>query len=305
MSPELEARYASTLKHPDTEETIDLWFYRPVGFRCALWAERWGITPNAITIASILLGVACGVLCYPSDWRLNLLGIFLLVLADIGDSADGQLARLTKQHSRLGRILDGAAGDIWFITIYVAICLRLTPEWGIWIWLLAAIDGAGHSLQAAIADYYRQFHLFFVKGRSGSELDDAQAVVDEYRSLRLANDPLYKIFMWFYKNYTLNQERLTPRMQAFRHLLRERFGTMPVPPALCDEVRGWSLRFMPAANFMSFNSRAILLFLALMAGRPEFYFIVELIVWNIVLVVAVYRHERHCARMVERLTAAS
>jgi len=50
--------------------------------------------------------------------------MLLLVWANSFDSADGQLARMTKQYSPLGRILDGMSGDIWFITIYLCICLR-------------------------------------------------------------------------------------------------------------------------------------------------------------------------------------
>ena len=74
--------------------------------------------PNAVTIASIFLGVAAGVLFYYNDLWLNVLGMFLLVWANSYDSADGQLARMTKQFSRIGRILDGISGDLWFVTIY-------------------------------------------------------------------------------------------------------------------------------------------------------------------------------------------
>ena len=41
----------------DTEETFDLILYRPIGYRWTLLAKKLGITPNAITIASIFLGV--------------------------------------------------------------------------------------------------------------------------------------------------------------------------------------------------------------------------------------------------------
>ena len=45
----------ATLKSADTEEWIDLLFYRPVGYRWALLFHKMGVTPNAITIASIFL----------------------------------------------------------------------------------------------------------------------------------------------------------------------------------------------------------------------------------------------------------
>ena len=168
MNNEVSAKgLEATLKSTDTEEWIDLLFYRPIGYRWALLFRRLGVTPNAITIASIFLGIAAGILFYYNDLLINIIGMCLLVWANMYDSADGQLARMTGQKSEIGRILDGVSGDFWFISIYVAICLRLTPEWGYWIWLLAAVAGFSHSKQAAMADYYRNVHLFFLKGKSG------------------------------------------------------------------------------------------------------------------------------------------
>lgn len=289
-----KALYESTLKHPDVEEPIDLWFYRPCGFRLAKVAARLHVTPNQITVASIFLGVACGVLCYPTQRWINLMGLVMLVLADICDSADGQLARLTGQYSRLGRILDGAAGDFWFVAIYVALVLRLTPDWGIWCWILAAAAGACHSLQAAMADYYRQFHLFVVKGRRGSELDDARQVADEYAALRLADDPIYKVFMWFYRNYTRQQEALTPAMQRLRSYFRKSFADRPLPEALATRLRAESRPLMPIANALTFNCRALTLAATVLVGLPWLYWVVELVVGNALLLYMIVRHERMC-----------
>ena len=50
--------YRDSLKSLDTEEHIDLAFYRPIGYMWACLARRLGISPNAITIASIFLGIA-------------------------------------------------------------------------------------------------------------------------------------------------------------------------------------------------------------------------------------------------------
>ncbi len=161
--------YRKSLKSMDTEEHIDLAFYRPIGFMWARLAARVGVTPNAITIASIFLGVGAGIL----------IGMLLLVWANSFDSADGQLARLTKQYSRLGRILDGLSGDFWFAAIYIAIVLRENQavplfESHLWImWAMAIAAGICHARQASMADYYRQFHLYFLKGEEGSELDNA------------------------------------------------------------------------------------------------------------------------------------
>lgn len=285
-----DSRYAASLKHPDVEEHIDLWFYRPMGFRLALIGERMGWTPNFISIMSIFLGVGAGLLFYPADWRWNLLGMLLLVMADICDSADGQLARMTKQYSRLGRILDGACGDVWFICIYVCICLRLTPEWNYVIWILAATAGASHRYQACLSDYYRQFHLFLVNGKSGSELDDASQVTEEYRLCKFGETPLYKVFLWFYRSYTLGQEQFTPRLQKLRQQLREGRSIQ------YDGLVAGSRPLMKYCNALTFNCRAITLFVTLMVGMPWLYFVTEIVVGNVLLFYMWSTHERLCAK---------
>ena len=97
----------ASLKSLDTEEFLDIHFYRPVGYQWARFFQRLGVTPNTITILSIFLGIGAGICFYFQDFGITLLGIFLLIWANTYDSADGQLARLTGQKSELGRSLDG------------------------------------------------------------------------------------------------------------------------------------------------------------------------------------------------------
>ena len=222
--------FRNSLKSLDTEEWFDLKFYRPIGYRWALMAKRLGITPNAITIASIFIGFASGCLFYFTNIWLNLAGCLLLMLADSFDSADGQLARMTKQYSRIGRILDGVSGDVWFAAIYIAICLRenATSDFfsaHAWvIWVVAVATGVFLGVQAAVADYYRQFHLYFLKGEEGSELDSASDLWDKFRSLSWKKDFWQKFTLLFYTNYTVGQEKRTPWMQRLRRVLAARYG---------------------------------------------------------------------------------
>lgn len=295
--------FRQSLKSMDTEEHIDLYFYRPIGYAWAILAKKLGVTPNAITIASIFLGVGAGVCFYFNNIWWNLLGVLLLVWADSFDSADGQLARLTGQYSRLGRILDGLSGDLWFAAIYVAICLRenVTSEffsahhWVIWV--MAVVTGFCHATQAAMADYYRQFHLFFLKGKQGSELENSDELRKKYDALTWGRNFMQKLVMTFYLNYTVGQEKRTPAMQRLRNLLRSRFKG-EIPQSFRDEFRSLSLPLMKYTNILSFNVRTIALFAAILIFRmPWLYFAFELTVLNIILFYMMARHERICNRL--------
>lgn len=299
--------FQQSLKSLDTEEWFDLAFYRPIGYRWALLARRLGITPNAITIASIFLGIASGVFFYFDNIWLNILACVLLMWADSFDSADGQLARMTKQYSRIGRILDGVSGDFWFAAIYIAICLRenVTSDffsahhWVIWV--MAVATGFCHGIQAAMADYYRQFHLYFVKGKEGSELDTASDLWKRFHALSWKKDFWQKFTLMFYTNYTVGQEKRTPWMQRLRRVLQQRYGDT-VPQSFRDRFRAASRPLMKYTNILSFNSRTFALFAAVLIFRmPWLYFAFELTVLNFLLIYMMYRHERICRGFTKEL----
>ena len=304
---ELKASYKDTLKSMDTEETIDLCFYRPIGYMWAVLCAKLGIKPNAITIASIFIGVAAGVMFYFDDLWLNIVGVLLLVWANSFDSADGQLARMTQQYSRLGRILDGLSGDFWFVAIYLAICFRenctsvffMEHQWV--IWAIAVAAGLCHAKQAAAADYYRQFHLYFLKGKEGSELDSVEQLDKAYAAVSWKGNFWKKTTMFFYRNYTANQEVLTPRMQQLRRALRKRFGEGEVPQSFRDTFRAGSKPLMKYTNWLSFNLRSIALVCSLLVKMPWLYFAFELVVLNLMLVYMIWRHERMCCKFTEEV----
>ena len=305
--PQSVSGFEASLKSMDTEEHIDLYFYRPIGYAWARLAMKLGVTPNAITIASIFLGIGAGVCFYFNNIWINIVGMLLLIWADSFDSADGQLARLTGQYSRLGRILDGLSGDLWFAAIYVAICLRenVTSEFFMahhWvIWVMAVVTGLCHATQAAMGDYYRQFHLFFLKGKSGSELENADQLREQYNTMTWRHDFFRKLVLTFYLNYTVGQEKRTPEMQKLRKLLRERYGET-IPQNFRDRFRALSLPLMKYTNILSFNVRTIVLFAAILIFRmPWLYFAFELTVLNGILIYMVSRHERICRELREEL----
>jgi len=293
----------ASLKSMDTEELIDIYFYRPIGYRWALLFQRWGVHPNVVTIASIFIGVAAGVMFYFDDLKLNIIGMLLLIWANSYDSADGQLARMTGKKTQWGRILDGFAGDLWFFSIYFFICLRLTPQWGVWIWLLAAVAGfICHAKQSALADYYRNIHLFFLKGKSGSELDNFKQQRKLMHSLPWKGNFWWKIFLYFYGNYTRSQEQMTPAFQRFFALVKEKYGD-DIPGWLREEFRALSKPLMKYANILTFNVRAIFLCFSLFINMPWLYMVFEITVMNILFFYMRARHENLCKSLITQINS--
>ena len=291
----------ATFKSQDTEEWLDVHFTRPLGLLWANFFNRFNVHPNVVTVLSIILGAAAGVMFYYPDLVHTCIGILLLVWANIYDSTDGQMARMTGKKTRWGRILDGFAGDVWFFTIYFFICLRLTPVWGVWIWLMAAVSGfVCHARQCQLADYYRNVHLYFLKGESGSELDSYERLREEFRALPWRGNLVWKVFLFSYGNYTRTQEQMTPAFQALKRALAARFGRR-LPMRLRDDFRAGSLPLMKYANILTFNTWAIFLYAVLLLGVPWVYFVFELTVMNVLLLYLRARHESLCRRIHSQL----
>ncbi len=291
-----------SLKSEDTEEVIDIYFYRPIGFFFAKIAMKLHITPNMITIASILIGIGAGLLFYPNNLKLNIIGMLLLVLANSFDSADGQLARLTNNSTRLGRFLDGLAGDVWFVVIYITITLRLTSNgFSNWIWLLASLAGLSHIFHASMADYYRNIHLFFINGKNGSEHDTSENLTKDLKQLHLSKDFFQFIYLFLYRNYTAKQEALSPKLQKFLHVLKTKYPN-DIPPTLRNELRQENKKYMKYTNILQFNTRVLFLFFCLFINLPWLYFLLDLLVMNSILIYLIYKEEKLAKHFTQKLT---
>lgn len=297
-------------KSKDTEEWLDVHFTRPIGLVFALMWNKLGVHPNTVTLLSIALGLCAAVMFAFTDVWHNVAGILLLMFANFCDSTDGQLARLTGKMSLVGRVLDGFSGDVWFFGIYCAISIRLmnTPmpgtdvNWGVWIWLLATVSGLlCHAPQSSLSDYYRQIHLYFLKGKSGSELDNYAQQRAIYESLD-KHDFWGRAFYYNYANYCRSQERRTPNFQKFFKAFKEKYPNVEdAPVALREKFLGVSRKLMKYTNFLTFNVRAICIYVTCLLNCPWVYLLIEITVMNVVYVYMYKRHEDLCAAMMEDL----
>ncbi len=311
-SSTLKERVQATMKSEDTEGAFELYVTRTPGYLWALLFKRLHVHPIAVTLLSIVIGAAAGYFFYPADISLNLVGMLLLMWANWYDCADGQLARMTGKKTLIGRILDGFAGDVWFFSIYFFLCLRLTHEtapwgqpWGIWIWLIAAYSGFRcHARQCALADYYRNIHLYFQKGETGSELDRYARQREQMKALSWnSREWFHKIYLYFYGNYTRNQERMTPKFQRFYALVQQRYPD-GLPQELRQRFRAASLPLMKYANILTFDTRVIVLFLSLFAGEPWLFFAFEIIVLEALRLYTHHAHETICGRFTKEIEHA-
>lgn len=288
---EQDSDYLKSLKSIETENYIDRVFYRPIGFKIASALQHTPITPNMVTIISIVIGMAGAALFYFVEpiW-LTLLGILGLVTANILDCVDGQLSRLTGIKSKWGRILDGFAGDLWFLTLYIAISMRLYETTGNSIWfVVAGISLISHLNQAALTDLYKTFHLRFISKEKGKEFETYSMVKARVDNM----EPGFSKFaMRVYSMYTKMQSLYTPNLQKFVDVAIDH--NIEHDEEIKRNFRLGSRIVMKLVDLMTFNGRTIPLFIVALTGHIWLYFLYEIVFLWIVFFVARDQHETLC-----------
>ncbi len=291
-----------TYKSQETEEKLDIILYRPWGYAMALASKKIGLTPNQITIIGTIFGTVAGHLYFYKNPYLIALGIFFLMLSQALDSTDGQLARMTNNMSKIGRILDGFGTNVIFVSIYIHLCVRMmmdgTASW--WIWLIAALAGASHSIQSALADYYRNLYLRFVISPTKGELETAEQIKVQYDKISWKNNFAEKFLMRVYLNYTVEQEVILRSSHKLKVYIDKFFGGV-LPEYLSPLYRKLSKPNVKYYNILTTNTRMIALFIALIFQNFYIFFLFEIFVLNALAIYVYFDQEKTSRRIFAEL----
>jgi phosphatidylserine synthase len=300
MSQQIEtghSRIAATYKAREVEGALDVYFYRPLGFRLAEFFAQLNVTPAGVSLLAGVCGVIAGHLYFYRNLGINIAGMVLHIFANALDNADGQLARLTHQESRKGRIIDSVADHLVFASVYIHLTLRCafggaSPA----IWLLALGAAISHALQGAAADYYRNTFLYFTGTRT--EIDSSSALRSDYRKLSWRQRAWDKLLLALYLNFTLQQEILAPRLKKLRDKASELFQGQ-IPGWLRARYQNLAGPMLKWWRLLMTNTRMLVLFALLLIGWPIYFFWFELITLNLLFVYLIFREETMAESMQE------
>jgi len=283
------SRVQGTYKAREVEGVLDLYFYRPIGFRLAEWFAQLKMTPATVSLLAGVSGVIAGHLYYYRDLRVNIVGMVLHVCSNALDNADGQLARLTQTESRKGRVIDSVADHLVFLSIYLNLVLRCLAEgFSPAIWFLALAAGISHALQGAAADYFRSTYLYFVANGARAGMDSVSGLRSEYRKWSWRQTAWDKFLL----------EMLAPRLKQLRGTAGELFHGQ-IPGWLGQRYRDSTGQTFKWWGLLMTNSRMLVLFALLFVGQPVYYFWFELIPLNLLFIYLLMRQERMAKSLVD------
>lgn len=208
------AEYKKSLKMATVEEYIDLVFYRPLAFLLVKSIYSTRIKPDNLTFAAIVTGLAAAVFYALGHFWAAKTGAILYALFIVLDCSDGQLARLKKNGSPIGRIVDGAADYMVVTAVYIGIAISFSRDTTVpavmlgWLFL----SGVSTVIQSMLVDFYRTRFLDIVVKRQNTFSDGIIEYRKEYLKLKGLKDKwLEKRIIYLYLLYSKLQSKLTPR----------------------------------------------------------------------------------------------
>lgn len=291
-------------KSYECEDLLDSYFYRPVGALFALAGKQIGLSPNHLTIASLLAGVVGAALIYWEQWMWA--GVGLIILSGVLDASDGQLARMTGSSSLAGRILDGVSDYLVFIAIYLALgfkTIALYPESSIFLlFLLIALAGISHSMQSSLFDYYRSAYVDYVERR---RIPQSDLESENFASL-MGDDQagwIKGFLIWSHRDYTSRQEKLARSHAAMGERLRIYYPGAGLDENCSEIYRRINLPLIRLWNLLGPNSRVVMMIAALAAQEPQLYFWMEVTLYNVLLILAHRLQSRNDKKLLATIAA--
>jgi hypothetical protein len=165
--------YKKSLKSNVSDELINTYFLRPIAGFIVRTLYGTSVTPNQITIVSILTGLVAAFFYVTGSPESFIIAGLLITLKDLLDSADGQLARAKQQYSRVGRFLDSIGDFVVDVAVFSAIGWTLYRASGnIWMIVLALLGLIGISLRVSYHVFYQVNYLHLQKQSANNRISE-------------------------------------------------------------------------------------------------------------------------------------
>lgn len=108
-----------------TDGFVDRHFNRPVGRPLSKLLVRTPVSPNAVSLASILIGLFAAGCFALGNFAMAVAGALLFQLSAIVDCVDGDIARAVFKESPLGKWLDLAGDQVVHVSVFATIGVGL------------------------------------------------------------------------------------------------------------------------------------------------------------------------------------
>lgn len=288
--------FKSSIKSPDTEEKLDLILYRPIGYLIAKGANVLKMTPTMLSLFGLYLGLLSGYYYFQLQNNSTItFASFLLILSGIFDSADGQLARISNQSTKLGLVLDGICDSIVMIAIYAACAWPFIATYGVSFLVVVCFAIYLHSCQCAILDFYHREYLYFGYGKTENETYWNPGVNDGIASVKNSKSTYERVLNklrlgWIRKQQFLTTRSDSNRLEMRNYLLNSNSFSRK---EFMDAYRRNNLWLLPLWRLVGVNAHTALIIISMYMRRFDIYLIAfDLVIFNLIILVVAFLQKK-------------
>ena len=280
----------------ELEDPLNFYFYHPLAARLARLLVPTGVSPNLVSVGSLIALIAASWAFTRLPWPQNALaGLGFMLAWHIIDGADGDLARMTGRASATGELVDGVCDYAGNLIMYFAFAFLLDDTMGGWAIALALAAGASHVVQTNHAETQRRLYLWRAYG------------VPWMRTAAAAGDAVFRKESWFTRwfgfwavGYVWLSNRMSPSANPIDAALTRAEGDPAETGRIRQLVRRSARTSLVLQKALGANPKTLIIAASIALGSPLYYFLAMIFILNSVLLVSIVHH-----KSVERRLAAA
>ncbi len=158
--------YISSLKRPEAEEVLDILLFRPIGFVIVKTFYRLPITPNMYSLLALISGIFSAIFFAEGNAHGRFIGAWFFFLFAVLDCCDGMCARMKKNGSPMGRIIDGLVDYTVNAAVYITLVVVEIKNENYLFATLFLTSGLLKAFNSGIYDHYLTEYLNSAEGES-------------------------------------------------------------------------------------------------------------------------------------------
>jgi phosphatidylglycerophosphate synthase len=256
------------------DELVNIYLLRPVAAVIVWLIYPTGVTPNQVTLFAVLLGCLAGFIYTAGTPSAIAIAGVLILLKDIFDDADGQLARAKEKYSRRGRFLDSVGDFVVDAVVFAGVSFVCVRQVSHWYWIAGIAGFLGITLRVSYHVFYQVSFLHLEERYKLNRI--TEEITDEDRE----GDPvalvLQKIFIGMYGW----QDRMMYRLDCWCR--GRNFDEQQLPLWYSDR---FALRL---SGLMGFGTEILLLAICSWFNALPVYFWLNIILMNFLWLCSIF-----------------
>ncbi len=291
-----EFSYETTLKHR-TDDTF-LNFQRYLLFsakQITRFLYNTSVTPHQVIFFSLLIGVLSSFLIINDNKIIVIVGAVFLFYKNVLDKVDGSLARSKNMVSRRGRFYDSISDFIVSFSLFTAIGWKLNQNYNsTWVWIISYTALITSMLQCSFFIYYE---VAFIKQTGKNTVNRLlESVTDEdLHKEDKFTIMLQRIFQFIYGWQDYIFYKIDKFSLAMVESQMASVNKSKIEYHKSEIANVWykDKTFLSLSSLLGIGTHMVLIAFFAIIGRFEYYLILNLILWNLLLISAVFYHYFH------------